>query len=260
MSLTNRRKINKLIQNWQKGEVYLVKYLNTKGYSSQLINKYKKSKWLQPIGVGAVIRFGDIINYIGALHALQFQEKLAIHPGAKTALLLSGKSHYLEINPQRIHLFLQTGKRAPKWFTEYQWNIQLEQHNTSFLPPNIGLTTIEVDNIKIKISSPARAILECVYLAHEKHDIVECFELMESLNNLRPSVVQELLENCTSIRVKRLFLYLAEKSGHLWFKHLNLSNVDLGAGKREIVKNGIYNKTYKITVPKVLEDNEIPSI
>lgn len=43
------------------------------------------------------------------------------------------------------------------------------------------------------------------------------FELMEGLNNLRPNQVQDLLEKCESVKVKRLFLYLAEKAGHEWF-------------------------------------------
>jgi hypothetical protein len=44
--------------------------------------------------------------------------------------------------------------------------------------------------------------------------LVECYELIESQNNLRPDLLQKLLEQCTSVEVKRLFLYLAEKAKH----------------------------------------------
>jgi hypothetical protein len=106
------------------------------------------------------------------------------------------------------------------------------------------------------VSSPARAIIECLYLAPEKFDIVECYEIMENLNDLRPAIVQELLEACTSIKVKRLFLFMAEKLNHSWYKHLKLSKFDLGKGKRSLVKDGVYISKYQITVPKKLISNE----
>ncbi|MFX8825011.1 type IV toxin-antitoxin system AbiEi family antitoxin domain-containing protein, partial [Acinetobacter baumannii] len=81
-------------------------------------------------------------------------------------------------------------------------------------------------------------------------DLVECFQFMESINKVRPIVVQKLLEACTSIKVKRLFLYLAEKANHSWLQHLDLEKIDLGKGKRSIVKDGAYNSKYQITVSK----------
>ena len=54
------------------------------------------------------------------------------------------------------------------------------------------------------------------------------------------------------MKVKRLFLYLAEKAGHEWFCHINLDNVDLGSGKRAIVSDGVYVSEYLITVPREL--------
>ena len=38
------------------------------------------------------------------------------------------------------------------------------------------------------------------------------------LNDLVPNQVQQLLEQCISVKVKRLFLYLAEKTNHSWFE------------------------------------------
>jgi hypothetical protein len=75
---------------------------------------------------------------------------------------------------------------------------------------------------------------------------------MESMNNLVPAQTQKLLEENPSVKAKRLFLFFAEKAGHKWFKHLDISKIELGNGKRSIVKNGTYIKKYKITVPKTL--------
>lgn len=97
-------------------------------------------------------------------------------------------------------------------------------------------------------------MLECLYLVPEEQNLTECYELMENLNNLRPKLVQELLEQCTSVKVKRLFLYLAEKAKHAWLDYLNIEQIELGSGKRSLARNGTYIHKYKITVPKELEN------
>ena len=84
--------------------------------------------------------------------------------------------------------------------------------------------------------------------------------MMEGLNNLRPNLVQQLLEACQSVKVKRLFLYMAEKSGHDWVKYLNLEKINMGSGKRSIVKNGVYVSKYQIIISKELENHGKESV
>jgi hypothetical protein len=100
-------------------------------------------------------------------------------------------------------------------------------------------------------------MMECLYLVPEKMDLVTCYELMESLNDLRPDKVQMLLEQCTSVKVKRLFLFLAEKAGHQWFSYLDPHKIYLGKGKRIFAKNGVYIPKYEITVPQKLAQKRI---
>lgn len=95
--------------------------------------------------------------------------------------------------------------------------------------------------------------MECLYLAPEHQPLLEVYELMEGLNNMRPTTVQKLLEACACVKVKRLFLYLADKAGHEWFNHLDITKVSLGTGKRAVVNSGVYIPKYQITVPKELE-------
>lgn len=97
-------------------------------------------------------------------------------------------------------------------------------------------------------------------MAPKSQPLVEAYELMEGLNNLRPASVQKLLEGCTSVKVKRLFLYLAEKAGHDWLDFIKLDKVDLGAGKRAIVRDGAYVSKYQITVPRELERINEPNL
>jgi hypothetical protein len=70
-------------------------------------------------------------------------------------------------------------------------------------------------------------------------------------------VAQELLENCRSARVKRLFLWSTEKAGHPWFERLDTSQVDLGKGKRQIYQGGRFDRKYQITAPP---EEELPGV
>ena len=75
---------------------------------------------------------------------------------------------------------------------------------------------------------------------------------MEGLATLRPNQAQELLEDCKSIKAKRLFLYFAERVGHSWFNYIDQTKIDLGSGNRSIVPNGILVPKYSLVLPKEL--------
>lgn len=255
MSTLIGTKINKLLASHPQGTVMLSSWLAEQGYSYDLQQRYKKSKWLQTIGVGAMTRINETVGYEGAVHALQQQSHLSVHPGARTALATLGKAHYLELNRKKVVLFGHRNEKLPSWFKKYNWGVKMAYHQTNFLPKDLGLTEVEIKNFSIKVSGAARAIMECLYLAPNYQDLLECFELMEGLNGLVPKQVQILLENCESIKVKRLFLYLAEKANHSWVDYLDMKNIDLGKGKRSIVQQGKYVHKYGITVPKEWENN-----
>ncbi|TVQ01841.1 MAG: hypothetical protein EA359_13160, partial [Balneolaceae bacterium] len=111
-----------------------------------------------------------------------------------------------------------------------------------------ALSKVKVDNIKIEISTAERAILEYLHDVPKYEGIDEANYIMEGLTSLRPTVLQELMESCKSIKTKRLFLYIAEHYNHTWFKKLNLSSIDLGSGKREIIKGGKLDNKYNIVI------------
>lgn len=240
------------MNNIPKGVVLLSSWLEDEGYSYELQHRYRDSRWLQPIGRGAMIRFGDTVGYEGAIFALQEQAGLSVHPGALTAMALLGKVHYLELDTKKVFLFGSRSDWLPTWFLNYDWGLEIDYYPTSFLPAEDGLTKIEMSSFSMKISDRIRAMMECLHLAPEKLDLVHCYEMMEGLNDLRPDKVQHLLEKCTSVKVKRLFLYMAEKAGHQWFSYLDLNKINMGKGKRMLVKDGVYIAKYQITIPKKL--------
>jgi hypothetical protein len=246
-------KINKLLSTQPQGTVLLSSWLAQQGYSYDLQQRYKKSNWLHSIGVGALVRANEKVSYEGAVYALQHQANLSIHLGAKTALSILGKAHYLELKPTKVVLFGGAKERLPAWFKKYNWGTKIQYYESSFLPKDLGLIDVERKSFSIKVSGAARAIMECLYLAPKDQDLIECYELMEGLNNLSPKQVQTLLESCQSFKVNRLFLYMAEKAKHTWVDYLDKEKIDLGTGKRSIVKKGAFVHKYGITVPKELE-------
>jgi len=252
MALHAETKINKLLKSWPSGTVGVSHWLEREDVSRQLQRHYQKSGWFESLGRGAFQRAGDSVDWLGGLYAMQKQAGLNIHAGGRTALGLLGQAHYLELNAQTIQLFAPRKTVLPPWFRKRDWGLKPELHHTNFLPVSAGLTDIEHKLFKARVSGAARAVMECLYFAPEKFDLVEAYQIMEGMGTLRPTVVQELLEQCSSIKVKRLFLYMAEKAGHAWVKHLDLSKVDLGSGKRSFTPGGVYASKYQITVPQEL--------
>lgn len=250
MSTKKESKLNQLLQNIPNGIVFLSSWLLEKGYSHNLQQKYVRSKWLTPIGKGAYIRTGQKATIFGAIFSLQKQANKNIHIGAASALALHGYSHYVEINQFKIQIIAPQGFKLPLWFSNHTWNNPYVLKRTNILPSNIELLPFEINNLDISISSPGRAIIECLDLAPENFDLEEAWFIMESLNTLIPSQVQNLLENTNSIKAKRLFLFMAEKAKHTWFQRIDISKINLGTGKRSIVKNGVFNKKYQITIPQ----------
>lgn len=250
MSIKNKDKLNQLLQDIPKGTVVLSSWLVSKGYSHSLQHRYLNSNWLEPISRGAFKRKNDDVSIFGALYALQYQNGKNIYLGGISALRLLGFAHYIEMSGTSFSLFAQTGFKLPNWFKE---NMEWKNHQlfcSGFLPPHIGTMDYDLGNFKIKISTPVRALMECLEIAPKNFDLVEAYLIMEGLKSLKPTEVQKLLEACTSIKVKRLFLYFSEVSNHAWFKYLDVDKINLGSGKRSIVKDGMYNEKYRITVPQ----------
>jgi len=191
------------VNDFPSGAALLSYFLADKGYSYGLQKVYRKSHWLRAIGTGAMIRSGEKPTIEYALYALQTQAGTAIYPGGRTALSLLNKAHYLELSIQKITLIGGRKDRLPSWFREYDWDVNVAFHQLSMIPPDMNMREMDQNSFTVKISDPVRALMECLYLATDEAALTECYELIEELNSLIPAKVQLLLENCSSIKVKR---------------------------------------------------------
>lgn len=89
----------------------------------------------------------------------------------------------------------------------------------------MGFQEYEVDGLKIKVSSQERALLEMLYVS----DITtkEAYQIFEMMTVLKLGVLNELLIQCKSVKVKRLFMYLATRAGYSWVAKLDRDKIDL---------------------------------
>jgi len=54
--------------------------------------------------------------------------------------------------------------------------------------------------------------------------------------------------------VKRLFLYMADKTKHQWLQYLNHTTINLGKGDRILVKGGVYIAKHQLSIPRELAE------
>jgi hypothetical protein len=103
------------------------------------------------------------------------------------------------------------------------------------------------------MSTPERALLELLDELPRHESFHQVDMLFEGLRTLSPRRLQTLLVACRSVKVKRLFLWFAERHNQTWLNQLDRDKIDLGTGKRMLVKGGKFDPKYLITVPSELD-------
>lgn len=245
-------KLAKLLSNWPKGTVASQRWLNKQEIPRQLAERYRYSGWLRRLERGAYARLNENVDWTGGLYAMQSQLDLPIHAGGKTALELQGYAHFVPVGEGGpVYLFGDPGTRLPAWFLRHAWGVKVVYATQGLFTGNlkIGLTEKPMGDYPIGLSAPERGLLELLTRVSDGDSLEEAKLLMEGLTGLRPNLVQELLESCRSVKAKRLFLFLADLCGHSWVDKLDALKVDLGKGKRSVVKGGRLDSRYQITVP-----------
>jgi hypothetical protein len=189
---------------------------------------------------------------MGGVFALQSQLGMRVHVGGVTALHLKGFGQYIPLGgSELVYLFSDAQEKLPSWFRQRPWKNPVAYHCVRLFDnsQDVGFFDADRGSFAVRASSPERAILEVMHLATTNDAFDYALELFEGLTTLRPTVLQKLLEECRSVKVKRLFLWAGEQANYGWFERLDASRVDLGKGKRTIYSGGKLDKKYQITVP-----------
>ena len=262
-------KINRILAKWATGELHSLRWLLEEGidssYAQSWIYRYYEQGLFQKIGPGIYKKAQDKISWVAAVRLLQKELGQPIHVAGRTALELEGAAHYIPVYERPV-IFLRTyakRKRLPKWFKENDFGCRFRFENTTLFSETFFSNERELliseyveNRLAVQISCRELAILELMSQVNLTHDFESTQNYLESLRGMKEEILQKLLENCSSIKLKRVFLYLSEKLGMSYFDKLNLSKIDLGKGKRQVIKeNSQFDKKYNITVPKSSDED-----
>lgn len=255
MNVGRSDKLRSLLDAWEPHTVATSPHLKSLGLTAQDLQNYTTSHWLVALGRGAFKRPNESVTWQGALYSVQTQLNLPVHVGALTALEMTGNSHYVRFGQSKAYLFSPLRVVMPAWFRAH-WGDAVRHMQSKLLPDGLGLTEQRApEGFLLKTASTERAILELLHLAPKEFDLVEAGQIVEGMTSLRPRLMQSLLEECTSVKVRRLFLYLAERADLPVMRHLDLGRLDLGSGDRSLARMGRYVPKYQLLLPKELVSN-----
>lgn len=259
MAAQNGGKLNRLEKTLPQGLLVDAAWMERHGYSTSLRSQYVSAGWLvQPVRGTFKRPLGDL-SWQKVVVSLQKLLGSDLVVGGRTALEAQGFSHYLSSSgPSTIHLY--GTKSAPGWLGKLPLKEEFRVHRSQIL---FG-TSASADGSNARtvreapgpaewfltVSTPERALLELLDELPRHESFHQVDMLVEGLRSLSPRRLQALLNDCKSIKVKRLFFWFAERHQHAWLKQIDQTTVNLGTGKRMLVKGGRLDPKYLITVPE----------
>lgn len=234
------------------------------------VDNLLKSGQLRPLGRGVYARPGTHLNWMGAMASLQSLFGSDLTVGGLTALQLQGHAHYLPLS-STIAVHLYGRDLVPKWLQDALPDVRIYRHAALPGLTGTGLSTrlydswshqlVEADSggappraWPFVLSSVERALLEVLDDVPGSVSFEHAAQLLQGMTNLSPRRLEALLRACTSVKLRRLFYWLAERQNHSWFRRLPppeaLDGLGLGRGNRKLASKGKLDAKYRITVPE----------
>ena len=231
-SLYSSKHLKKALFSLPKGMPVTTRQMEQLGVSRQLVHRYVQNGWLESLGYGYFLRAGDELTRNGGVSALESQG-IALHIGGKSALALLGTLHYLTLGQETLALYGVVRKKIPDWFAiRFPFEIRMSRlfGKEGALEKRLHVRRLdEADPYSPFVSEPERALLEMLDDVPHKQNLDDAKKVMEPLFALRSDLLQELLEACTRIKVKRLFFTLAAELQLPVVQQLNVSKLDFGS-------------------------------
>jgi hypothetical protein len=277
MAKRTTTKLNWLDKRLPEGLVVDAAWLSRHSYSTSLRSQYVAAGWLEQPTRRVYRRARGGLTWPQIVISLQTLLEYPLAVGGRTALELRGYAHYLPQTQKEVHLY--GPKRPPRWVHKLRFGVFFEYHNDGRLFRDARvpkeLSSLDWSSKKrsanghlaqagltvqpwgqwdwpLVLSAPERAVLELLDELPGRESFHQADMLMEGLTNLSPRRLQKLLADCRSVKVKRLFFFFADRHKHAWLKHLDAAAIDLGTGKRMLVKGGKLDPIRQITVPEDL--------
>ncbi|MGI9251175.1 MAG: type IV toxin-antitoxin system AbiEi family antitoxin domain-containing protein [Pseudohongiellaceae bacterium] len=265
-----RNKLNHLAGILPEGLLADSAWLERHGYARSLRSYYVANGWLQRPVRGLFRRPRGELGWEQVAISLQALMSCSVTVGGATALYLQGYAHYV---PHTLkHIYLYSDDKLPSWLyhldLEQQfivrnrqrlfsvdnplgdnWDLDVKTNHDAVLKGGFRVLHWGQWQWPLVVSTPERAYLELLDELPKHEEFHNADVLMEGMVDIDPFRMQELLEQTKSVKVKRLFFLYADRHNHAWWKHIKRDRIDLGQGKRSLVKHGKLHPQYKITVP-----------
>ncbi len=221
-------KLKRLFTTVPAGEPLSSRRLAALGISADLAVAYERSGWLQRLARGVYCRAGDTPELGGCL--LVLRESLAgLHVGGRTALEWHGLVA-APAKPGPLTLYGWNIGQLPAWFTSRfpasyrrkrllrepaDWPLQV-----AALPGRLAVAAV---------SSPERALLELFSEVGVGVPLDEARRVAAVAGALRGTVLQELLQQCRSVKTVRLCVTAGQEFAHPWYADLVRATLPRGS-------------------------------
>lgn len=257
---TVRRSLESLLPE---GMVVNRAWLMERGVGRPLVDYYLRSGALEAVARGAYRRPGPPLKWEHVVYSLQ-ELGCSLHVGGRTALEMQGYAHYLPMQGvQQIHLY-GVGS-LPGWVDKLEAPYRFLFHKSRLFKMPVTEEAVTVKPFghwdwPLYYATPELALLEMASEVRQEADFEVLDKLFESAISLRPRLIMKLLLASHHVKAKRLFLWFSERHGFDWFKRLECDAVNLGSGKRVVVKGGSLDKGYQITVPRKMVNGSMDGL
>ncbi|MSP97067.1 MAG: hypothetical protein EXR29_07565 [Betaproteobacteria bacterium] len=283
MNDLKKSKLNLLQTLLPEGLLVPAAWLARRGYSRSLLAGYVSSGWLESPAHGVYRRPGPPLKWQHVVTSLGRVLTPPPHVGGLSALELRGYAHFLK--PRGLgRIELYSDRSLPGWVRKLPLPERFYEHrNRLFLfaadvpanavqdaasaavspiysmspteyAPGLAAEPWGAWDVPLACSLPERAMLEFLNEVPGRQTLEDAELLMQGLLDLNSKRVLALLVACRSIKVKRLFLALAARQSFQWVRPVlaaaNRGEVELGSGKRSLMKGGKLDPKYLISVPE----------
>lgn len=273
MDKRKRRPLNQLLNSLSPGLMVDSAWLQAQGISRTSIHDYVQRGWLERVAPRVYRRAttGPTtgLRWDMAVISAQRVEPTSFYVGGMTALELLGYGHFARLGGDRQVDLYDPDDTIPSWLAKLPTDATMILHTRALFPaPSLGVEWHRLDlgttrlgavvpspdasepwDHFLRVAGAERASIEMMEDVPQGLSFEHVDTVFEGLTTLRPKVVTKLLEGCTSVRAKRLFLFFADRHDHGWAKRIDRDAIDLGRGKRQLVAGGRLDATYQITVP-----------
>jgi hypothetical protein len=282
MAQQKQRKLNLLFRLFPEGSLASTAWLVEHGYRTDMLTRYVQRGWLESPARGVYRRPGPPLKWQHVAAALLDSMEQPPHVGALSALEVLGMSRFVPLGKGRpVHLYGR--QRLPSWvarlplanplgFTRdrlfdrayaFGFATELQAREAGGFDAAAQAVAAELGVERMRwgewdreylISTPERAMLELLDDVPAKLSLEHADDLMAGMADFSSQRVLALLAACRSVKVKRLFLALATRYAHQWVARVveatDRGEVNLGKGKRSLVRGGKLHPKYLITLPE----------